>query len=107
MLLNYFNTVNALASPLDLHIILHIICDPLCEILRTTIEEKWTNIPQATINNLINSMRRTCVALREANGGHTRYWLVFGPPQYSKTAHFRVAFYCDQPKAHLGNNHAV
>ncbi len=27
-----------------------------------------------------------------ANGGHTRYWLVFGP-QYSKTAHFRVAFY--------------
>ncbi len=26
--------------------------------LRTTIEEEWTNIPQATINNLINSMRR-------------------------------------------------
>ncbi|KAL0169475.1 hypothetical protein M9458_034071, partial [Cirrhinus mrigala] len=35
--------------------------------------EEWTNIPQATINNLINSMRRRCVALREANGGHTRY----------------------------------
>ncbi len=48
--------------------------------LRTAIEEEWTNIPQATINNLINSMRRRCVALREANGGHTRYWLVFGPP---------------------------
>ncbi len=48
--------------------------------LRTTIEEKWINIPQATINNLINSMRRRCVALREANGGHTRYRLVFGPP---------------------------
>ncbi len=45
--------------------------------LRTAIEEEWTNIPQATINNLINSMRRRCVALREANGGHTRYWLVF------------------------------
>ncbi len=29
------------------------------------------------------------------------------PPQYSKTAHFRVAFYCDQPKAHLCNSHAV
>ncbi len=29
------------------------------------------------------------------------------PPQYSKTAHFRVAFYCGQPKAHLCNNHAV
>ncbi len=47
------------------------------------------------------------VAPREANGGHTRYCLVFGPPQYSKTAHFRVAFYCGQPKAHLCNNHAV
>ncbi len=29
------------------------------------------------------------------------------PPQYSKTAHFRVAFYCGQPKTHLCNNHAV
>ncbi len=38
--------------------------------LRTAIEEEWTNIPPATINN---SMRRRCVALREANGGHTRY----------------------------------
>ncbi len=51
------------------------------------------------------------VAMREANGGHTRYWLVFGPPprtpQYNKTAHFRVAFYCGQPKAHLCNNHAI
>ncbi len=28
--------------------------------LRTAIEEEWTNIPQATINNLINSMRRRC-----------------------------------------------
>ncbi len=34
---------------------------------------EWTNIPQATINNLINSMRRRHVELREANGGHTRY----------------------------------
>ncbi len=41
--------------------------------LRTAIEEEWTNIPQATINNLINSMQRRCVALREANGGHTRF----------------------------------
>ncbi len=38
--------------------------------LCTAIEEQWTNIPQATINNLINSMQRRCVALREANGGH-------------------------------------
>ncbi len=48
--------------------------------LHTAIEEEWTYIPQATINNLINSMWRRCVALREANGGLTRYWLVFGPP---------------------------
>ncbi|KAL0193566.1 hypothetical protein M9458_011862, partial [Cirrhinus mrigala] len=41
--------------------------------LRTAIEEEWTNILQAIINNLINSMRRRCVALRKANGGHTRY----------------------------------
>ncbi len=40
--------------------------------LRTAIEEEWTNISQATIN-LINFMRRRCVALREANGGHSRY----------------------------------
>ncbi len=24
-----------------------------------------------------------------------------------KTAHFRMAFYCDQPKAHLCTNHAI
>ncbi len=47
--------------------------------LLTAIEEEWTNIPQNTINNLINSMWRRCVTLREANGGHTRYWLVLGP----------------------------
>ncbi|KAL0151802.1 hypothetical protein M9458_052896 [Cirrhinus mrigala] len=41
--------------------------------LHTAIEEEWTNIPQATINNPINSMRRRCVALHETNGGHTRY----------------------------------
>ncbi len=29
--------------------------------LRTAIKEEWTNIPQATINNLINSMQRRCV----------------------------------------------
>jgi len=38
--------------------------------LHTAIEEEWTNIPQAAINNLIYCMQR-CVALREANGGHT------------------------------------
>ncbi|KAL7841124.1 hypothetical protein SRHO_G00248150 [Serrasalmus rhombeus] len=41
--------------------------------LLTAVGEEWTDIPQATINNLIKSMRRRCVALREANGGQTRY----------------------------------
>uniref|UniRef100_A0AAZ3PQH7 Tc1-like transposase DDE domain-containing protein n=1 Tax=Oncorhynchus tshawytscha TaxID=74940 RepID=A0AAZ3PQH7_ONCTS len=41
--------------------------------LRTAIEEEWDNIPQGTINCLINSMRRRSVARHEANGGHTRY----------------------------------
>jgi hypothetical protein len=31
--------------------------------LCTAIEEEWENIPQATINSLINSMRRKYVAL--------------------------------------------
>ncbi len=37
--------------------------------LRTAVEEEWADAPQATIN----SMRKRCVALHEANGGHTRY----------------------------------
>ncbi len=46
------------------------------------------------------------------NEGHIGYWLVFGPPpkkkkKNSKTANFRVAFYCGQRKAHLCNNHSV
>ena len=28
-------------------------------------------------NSLINSMRRRCVALNEANSSHTKYWLIF------------------------------
>ena len=41
--------------------------------LRTAIEEVWDNIPQVTINSLINSMGRSCVTLHEANCGDTRY----------------------------------
>ncbi len=71
--------------------------------LCTAIEEECTNIPQATINNLINSMRRRCVALHEANGGHTRYWLVFRPPNTVQLQILEWPFI----KAHLCNNHAV
>ncbi len=56
----------------------------------TAIEEEWTNIPQATVNNLINSMQRRCVALCEANGGHIRYWLVFGPPGAPNTVKLHI-----------------
>jgi hypothetical protein len=45
--------------------------------LHTVIEEEWDYIPQATINGLINSMRRRCVGLHEANGDYTRHWLGF------------------------------
>jgi hypothetical protein len=38
--------------------------------ISSNFEEEWDNIPQATINSLINFMRRRCHA---ANGGHTRY----------------------------------
>ena len=40
--------------------------------LLTAVEEEWDNIPQNTINSLINLMHRRCVTLHEANGGHTR-----------------------------------
>ena len=45
--------------------------------LLTAIEEMLDNIPQATINSLINSIRRRCATVHEANCDHTRYWLVF------------------------------
>ena len=45
--------------------------------LHRAILEEWDNIPQATINSLVNYMPKRCGALHEANGGHTRYWLVF------------------------------
>ena len=48
--------------------------------LRTAIDEEWAIIPQATINNLINSMWRRC----EAHGGRTRYWPVLWPPKKAK-----------------------
>ena len=41
--------------------------------LCTAIEEEWDNIPQTTINSLINSMQRRYVVLHEANGDHFRY----------------------------------
>ncbi len=62
---------------LDQHIRQRVPVPAKIQQLRTAIEEEWTNIPQATINNLINSMRRRCIALCEANGGHTQILIGF------------------------------
>ncbi len=52
-------------------------CSSSCQYPATS-HSHWRGVDQHfTINNLINSMRRRCVALHEANGGHTRHWLVF------------------------------
>lgn len=37
------------------------------------LQQEWAAIPQATIRNLIQSMRRRCTACLTARGGHTRY----------------------------------
>lgn len=41
--------------------------------LRLAIQEEWDNFPQYRIGRLIASMRRRCLAVQEARGGHTRY----------------------------------
>ena len=41
--------------------------------LRQALTEEWQNIPQVTLARLVSSMRRRCNAVRDANGGHTRY----------------------------------
>ncbi len=63
--------------------------------LETYIRQEWDQIPTPKLQKLITSMPRRHQILTG-----------FGPPghpQYSKSAHFRVAFYCGQPKAHLCN----
>ena len=41
--------------------------------LARQLERIWHDIPQAFFGRLINSMRRRCTAVLDANGGHTRY----------------------------------
>ena len=41
--------------------------------LRDTLAEEWNAIPREVWRNLILSMRRRCLAVVQANGGHTRY----------------------------------
>ena len=41
--------------------------------LRQALQEEWDNFPQEKIRRLIASMRRRCMAVHAAQGGHTRY----------------------------------
>ena len=41
--------------------------------LERALHEEWVRIPVREVNKLINSMRKRCVAVIAANGGHTRY----------------------------------
>ncbi len=41
--------------------------------LRLFLLKEWNKIDQREIQTLIRSMRRRCIAVRDANGGHTRY----------------------------------
>ena len=42
--------------------------------LRRVLEREWNQIFQAFFMNLMESMRRRCLACIASNGGHTRYW---------------------------------
>ena len=41
--------------------------------LEQALLQEWNNIPQKTVNNLINSMTCCVQSALDANGGHTRY----------------------------------
>ena len=41
--------------------------------LTQILQMEWNAIPQATLQNLVRSMRRRCQACIQARGGHTRY----------------------------------
>ncbi len=53
------------------------------------------HLPQKSYSLSINSARK--INTREEH--YAKYT--------EQNAHFRVAFYCGQPKAHMCNNHAV
>ena len=41
--------------------------------LEHALVEQWRHLPQAVFTNVLRSMRRRCVAVRDARGGHNRY----------------------------------
>ena len=40
--------------------------------LQRVLTDEWNNIPQASVMHLIGFMRRRCIAVINARGGHTR-----------------------------------
>lgn len=62
--------------------------------IRVALKEAWNNIPQDTMDNTVNSMRRPYVVPLEANGRRTRYRVLVSvtrpplcPPQRPWTPH--------------------
>ena len=41
--------------------------------LERALVEQWRRLPQAVFTNVLRSMRRRCVAVRDARGRHNRY----------------------------------
>ena len=44
--------------------------------LERALQAEWVRIPLQVIRKLICSMRRRCLTVLAAYGGHTRYWAV-------------------------------
>ena len=42
--------------------------------LERALVEQWRRLPQAVFTNVLRSMRRRCVAVRDASRGHNRYY---------------------------------
>ncbi len=79
-------------------------CSSSCQYPATS-HSHWRGVDQhPTINNLINSMWRRCDALREANSGHTRYWLRT-PPNTVKLHILEWIFTVASLRHTLCNNH--
>jgi hypothetical protein len=64
------------------------------------LKSRGTFIPQVTVNSLSRSMQRRDAVLHEANGCHTRYWLVFWSTSFFLRFFLRIHFFlfliCDQ-----------
>ena len=41
--------------------------------LEHALVEQWRRLPQAVFTNILKSMRRRCVPIRDARGGYNRY----------------------------------